>query len=189
MCSLSFFFSADNFGHEHHMHNHYKYRDNRPDRPGMTDGFDMMSGGNGYERADFGVASKWFFNWVSDSNIVSLQPEGQTEECPSCVNSGTFKMKAFDDWTKVPGENDIMGIFIPVMTQYDSSWGSDIVSWCAPQFAQIIVHSRFIPQSCSLLTFTNVPLVYRCIHIGFLIVLVWMVILQMECRSIWFCMS
>jgi len=33
-----------NLGHYHHSHNTYKYRDDRPYKPGMTDGFDMVSG-------------------------------------------------------------------------------------------------------------------------------------------------
>jgi hypothetical protein len=37
-------------------------------------------------------------------------------------------MKAFDDWWNTPGDNDVMGIHIPIMTQHDSSWGNDLVS-------------------------------------------------------------
>ena len=32
-----------NFGHYHHMHNHYNYRNSRPEKAFVTDGFDMVS--------------------------------------------------------------------------------------------------------------------------------------------------
>lgn len=111
-----------NFNHYHHMHYHYEYRNSRPHPPEMTDGFDMMSGGNQYERSDFGVASKHYYNWVSDNNIVSMQPEGGTQECPTCMRSGTFTLKSFDNWLDEPNESDLLGIRIPVMTLYDSEW-------------------------------------------------------------------
>jgi hypothetical protein len=88
----------------------------------------MMSGGNGYDRSDFGVASKWYFNWVSDNNIVALQPEGTTVACPKCLKSGTFTLKPFDDWWNPPGSNDVVGIHIPVMSLYDNYWETDLVS-------------------------------------------------------------
>lgn len=62
----------------------------------------MMSGGNSYFRSDFGIASKWFFNWVGSENIVSMQPEGSTNACPNCKDSGTFTVKAFDQWDSQP---------------------------------------------------------------------------------------
>jgi len=173
-----------NFGHEHHMHNHYKYRDSRPNRPALTDGFDMMSGGNRYERSDFGLASKWFYNWVSDSNIVSMQPEGKTDACPSCVKSGTFTMKAFDDWWNTPGDNDVMGIHIPIMTQHDSSWGNDLVSWMLLVIS-IRSHYAFNIPCISFLTFSISTHAHRCILIGCLIALVWMENLQMDYQFIW----
>jgi hypothetical protein len=173
-----------NFGHEHHMHNHYKYRDSRPNRPALTDGFDMMSGGNRYERSDFGLASKWFYNWVSDSNIVSMQPEGKTDACPSCVKSGTFTMKAFDDWWNTPGDNDVMGIHIPIMTQHDSSWGNDLVSWMLLVIS-IRSHYAFNIPCISFLTFSISTYAHRCILIGCLIALVWMENLQMDYQFIW----
>lgn len=73
-----------------------------------------MSGGNGYEISDFAVASKWFFNWVPDSSIVHMQPEGATDECPNCVSSGTFQIFAFDDSSKPPSASKIMGVHIPI---------------------------------------------------------------------------
>jgi hypothetical protein len=86
-----------------------------------------MSGGNSYERSDFGVASKWFFNWVSSNSIVSMQPEGQTAECLSCVSSGTFTLKPFDDWENPPGDNDIVGIRMPIAKVYSEEWQTDLV--------------------------------------------------------------
>lgn len=140
-------FTSDYFGHPHHMHNHYNYRNSRPYPPSITDGFDMMSGGNGYERSDFGVASKWYFNWVSDYNIVSLQPEGKTTACPKCLKSGTFTLKPFDDWWNAPANNDILGVHIPVMSQYDTYWETDVVS-CMFTYCIIGGRGRFANFFC-----------------------------------------
>ncbi len=85
-----------------------------------------MSGGNPFAISDFNVASKWFYNWIPDSSIVHMQPEGPTSECPSCVNSGSFRIKPFDMRT-TPSANDIMGVHIPITTKYDSVYKSDYV--------------------------------------------------------------
>lgn len=88
-----------------------------------------MSGGNNYDRSDFGVASKYYFNWMPSSSIISMQPEGSTSSCPSCISSGSFTLNAFDDWSKEPANsNDFRGIHIPVFSQYDEEWDTDIVS-------------------------------------------------------------
>ena len=88
-----------------------------------------MSGGNKYDRSDFGVASKYYFNWIPSSSVISMQPEGRTSACSSCVSSGTFTLNAFDDWSKGPAKlNDFRGIHIPVFAQHDEEWGTDIVS-------------------------------------------------------------
>ena len=87
-----------------------------------------MSGGNRYDRADFGLYSKWFYNWVSDHSIVAMQPEGSTPECPSCVDSGTFTLKAFDNWSYIPTDNDILGVRIPISKLHDDYWETDLVS-------------------------------------------------------------
>ena len=117
-----------NFGHLHHPHNHYNYRDSRPYPANMMDGFDFMSGGNKFDRSDFGLYSKWFYNWVSDKSIIPMQPEGQTVECPSCLDSGTFTLKTFDDWSYLPRDNDILGVQIPIAKVYNEEWGTDLVS-------------------------------------------------------------
>lgn len=114
-----------NFGHEHHLSNSYFYRLTKPDLPtsfSVLDGFDMMSGGNDYDVSDFGVASKWFFNWVPDMNVVHLQPEGSTVECPQCEKEGTYKISAFDRVNKPPLANSgiIMGVHIPIATTVDN---------------------------------------------------------------------
>ena len=85
-----------------------------------------MSGGNGYAVSDFHVASKWFFNWVKDTSVVKMQPEGPTAECPKCVSSGNFTIKAFD-MRSTPDYSDILGIHIPITTKYDSYYNSDYV--------------------------------------------------------------
>ena len=106
-----------NIGHPHHERNSYKYRFTRPQlTEGEYDMFDMMSGGNGYEISDFNVAAKWFYNWVPDSAVVSMQPEGATKSCPLCKSSGTYNLKAFDSRSSPPVGNDIMGIHIPITT-------------------------------------------------------------------------
>jgi hypothetical protein len=86
-----------------------------------------MSGGTQYEVSDFGVASKWYFNWVSSNSIVSMQPEGGTADCPSCLKSGTFTLKPFDDWSNPPGNDDIVGIRMPIAKVYDEWWNTDLV--------------------------------------------------------------
>lgn len=117
-----------NFGHYHHVMNHYDYRDTRPYPSFRTDGFDFMSGGNVYERSDFGIASKWFYNWVPEQSVISMQPEGRTSECPSCVKSGTFTLKPFDNWLDAPNNDDILGVHIPVFSIYDDYWETETVS-------------------------------------------------------------
>jgi len=102
-----------NFGHPHHI-SMRGYRECRGEC-GLYDGFDMMSGGNGYDISHFHVASKWFFNWVPDSLILFMQPEGSTVYCRKCVDSiSNFKLKAFDKYLSPPQENDIFGVHIPV---------------------------------------------------------------------------
>ncbi len=131
--------------------NTYWYRTTRPYESGVTDGFDMvrnkfshskssiksnahshtflvqMAGGNIYDIRDFNVASKWFYNWVEDSSIVKMQPEGQTIECPTCVRTGTFTIKAFDMRDNVPQPTDKLGIHIPITTTFDNTYGTDYV--------------------------------------------------------------
>lgn len=123
-----------NFGHPHHKSYKYWYRETgRNDGEGensIDDGFDMMSSGNQYAVSDFALPSKWFFNWVPQSAIVSLQPEGATLECPQCRKAGTFTLKTFDNASKPPLNNDLMGVHIPITigetefgeTQYFSTW-------------------------------------------------------------------
>ncbi len=76
-----------------------------------------MSGANSEPRSDFGVATKWYYNWVPDESIIAMQPEGGTSTCPSCLKSGTFTIKAFDpdDWWNSPTSRDKLGIHIPIM--------------------------------------------------------------------------
>jgi len=110
-----------NFGHPRHISMRgYReckgecYRECKGDC-GLYDGFDMMSGGNDYDISDFHVASKWFFNWVPDSVILLMQPEGSTGYCQKCVDSiSNFKLKAFDKYVSPPQENDTFGVHIPV---------------------------------------------------------------------------
>ena len=82
-----------------------------------------MGGGNAYQKSDFLVSSKWFYNWIEDSSIVAMQPEGPSLECPKCVKSGTFKIKPFD-MENTPKSNQILGIHIPISTKYDPAWDS-----------------------------------------------------------------
>jgi hypothetical protein len=64
-------------GHPHHLTNTYEWRLNRGTSEFDYDGFDMMSGGNGYPISDFAAASKWFFNWITDDAVVLMQPEAK----------------------------------------------------------------------------------------------------------------
>ena len=81
------------------------------------DGWDMMSGGNSGEIAHFAAGPKWFFNWIEDSSIIHMQPEGSTAECPSCVSSGSFQLVPFDDKNVAPSPTRKMGIDIPIAVQ------------------------------------------------------------------------
>jgi len=88
------------------------------------DGWDMMSGGNGYTVSHIAAASKWFWNWIPNSSIVLMQPEGTTVECPTCLNAGTFKLTAFDDKDVSPSSSKKMAIHIPIVpieTIYDEN--------------------------------------------------------------------
>ena len=86
-----------------------------------------MAGGNHYDVSDFSVASKWFFNWVTDSSIIKMQPEGPTAECPACIASGTFTMKPFDMRGMIPTSSDILGIHIPIANVYSERYQTNWV--------------------------------------------------------------
>lgn len=76
----------------------------------------MMSGGNGYEKSDLQVASKWYFNWVADDAVVMMQPEGSTPECPGCVSSvSNLVLKPFDDVNTLPSSGNKMAVHIPLV--------------------------------------------------------------------------
>lgn len=81
------------------------------------DGFDMMSGGNGYPVSHFAAASKWFWNWIEDLSIIRMQPEGPTAECPDCERSGTYQLALFDDKNLPPNQDRKMAIHIPLAAQ------------------------------------------------------------------------
>ena len=76
--------------------------------------------GSAYANSDFAAASKWFFNWIPDESIILIQPEGSTTECPSCSNSGTFILKAFDDRNTAPSQSNKMAIHIPIARNQDT---------------------------------------------------------------------
>ncbi len=61
------------------------------------DGFDMMSGGNGYDVSHFVAASKWFWNWIVDHFIILMHPEGPMAEYPDCESSGSYQLALSDD--------------------------------------------------------------------------------------------
>ena len=113
-----------NFGHPHHQSMlGYRYDEDR------WDGFDMMSGGNGYEVSHFHPASKWFFDWIPDSSIIILQPEGATEQCPDCEDGGTYTIHTFDDSAALPQENQAMAIQIPIMSEGSKTFFSYWLSY------------------------------------------------------------
>jgi len=74
----------------------------------------MMSGGNGYDVSDFSAGSKWLWNWITETSVVHMQPEGATPECPSCKSAGAFSLKPFDDKDVPPSPDTLMGIHIPI---------------------------------------------------------------------------
>lgn len=55
-----------------------------------------------------------FFNWIPDSSIIVMQPEGSTTECPSCSSSGRFTLSPFDNKDLPPTPERKMGIHIPI---------------------------------------------------------------------------
>ena len=66
-----------------------------------------------------------FFNWIPDSSIIVMQPEGATDECPSCSSSGTYTLYPFDDKDILPTPSRKMGIHIPIYvagTEIYSYW-------------------------------------------------------------------
>lgn len=80
------------------------------------DGWDMMSGGNGYSKSDLAAASKWFFGWIPDDAIVLMQPEGATEECPTCLaRVDGLVLKPFDDVNVPPSKDNLMAVHIPIL--------------------------------------------------------------------------
>jgi len=95
----------------------YEWRNSRSFEGAPLDGFDMMSGGNGYAISDFSAGSKWLWNWIPDSLIAHMQPEGGTPECPSCLSGGTFFLKAFDNRSispaTLPGTTSSGGSLVP----------------------------------------------------------------------------
>jgi hypothetical protein len=95
----------------------YDWRTARSFAGAPWDGFDLVSGGELYKISDLAAGSKWFYNWIPDSLIAHMQPEGGTPECPSCLSEGTFFLKAFDDWTispaTLPGTTSSGGSLVP----------------------------------------------------------------------------
>ena len=100
-----------NFGQGHHRSMLTLRRD--PD-DFVKEGFDMMSGANDLNVSDYAPGGKWFWNWIPDSSIVILQPEGPTERCPDCEIGGTYTIHPFDK-PEVTPEGRIMAIQIPIM--------------------------------------------------------------------------
>ena len=52
-----------NFGHPHHHSYKYYWRLTRDPPEDWFDGYDMMSGGNGYAVSHFNPVSKWWVLW------------------------------------------------------------------------------------------------------------------------------
>ena len=110
-----------NYGHSHHQSNTYEWRFKRGTEEVAYDEFDMMSGGNGYNRSDIAAASKWFFNWIPDSSIILMQPEGPTSHCPTCVSSvQNLVLRPFDDPQVEPSNENKMAIHIPITAATDT---------------------------------------------------------------------
>jgi hypothetical protein len=111
------------YGHPHHIANFYKWRFD-VDSEGVYDGWDMMSGGNGYEISDMGAASKWFFNWIPNDSVVHMQPEGSTMFCPTCIASiENLVIHSFDDRSINPSSNVKTAVHIPISSK--DQWGNE----------------------------------------------------------------
>ena len=67
-------------------------------------------------QAHITAASKFYFNWISNDAVVTLQPEGSTIVCPSCLSSlDGFLLKPFDRKDVAPSSANVMAIHIPVL--------------------------------------------------------------------------
>ena len=70
------------------------------------------------ENSQFGAASQWFYNWIPNDSTISIQKEGSTEQCLSCVSEGTFTIYSFDDPQLNPS-GKLMGLHIPIGVYVD----------------------------------------------------------------------
>jgi hypothetical protein len=101
-------------GHPHHLSNTYEWRLKRGEEEFGYDGFDMMSGGNGYDISHLTVASKLFFNWMTNDAVILMQPEGSTVHCPLCLSSiSKIVLKPFDDKNVYLSLENKMAVHIP----------------------------------------------------------------------------
>jgi hypothetical protein len=72
--------------------------------------------GNGGTAAHFTAASKFYFNWIPKDAITTLQPEGPSKACPSCVASiSKFVLYPFDRSDVIPSASTNVAIHIPVL--------------------------------------------------------------------------
>ena len=59
-----------------------------------------------------------------------MQPEGSTAECPSCLSSGTFTLRPFDDKHLPPTSERKMAIHIPIVAEGNKLY-SYWLSYCS----------------------------------------------------------
>jgi hypothetical protein len=72
--------------------------------------------GNDGPDAHLSAASKYFFNWITDDAVITMQPEGSTAACPACVKSiSNIVLKPFDNSDIVPSSSNLMAVHIPVL--------------------------------------------------------------------------
>jgi hypothetical protein len=113
-----------NYGHPHHMANSYNYREG-PRGGKVYDGWDMMSGGNGFTVSHLAAGAKWHFGWMSDDAVIWMQPEGSTGNCPDCYSSlHGVVLQAFDNPAVLPSSTNQMAVHIPILGN-----GNDMYSY------------------------------------------------------------
>ena len=62
------------------------------------------------ENGHFGPCAKDHFGWIEDANIIKMSPDGATDDCPDCVNSGIFTLNAYDRPDVIPQNQNTISV-------------------------------------------------------------------------------
>ena len=101
-----------NFGMNHGVTTKTRV-DGIPYNTPQFEGFSRMAAGGYVEYGEettrynsnghFDAASKHWFGWLRDSDVVFMDPRGASTACPNCVSSWTGKINAYDRPDVIPG--------------------------------------------------------------------------------------